>query len=83
MSVTGTAVLLKFDLLQSVENCIKSVYNSNYSTTLWFQGQFFNKNAFRIQKAQLKMHITVRERKMYRHRKKYHQGPKKEKKGAK
>ena len=29
------------------------------------------------------MHITVRERKMYRHRKKYHQGPKKEKKGAK
>ena len=36
MSATGTAVLLKFDLLQSLENYIKSVY-SNYPTTLYFQ----------------------------------------------
>ena len=40
MSVTGTAVLLKFDSLQSLENYIKSVYFSNYPMTLYFQVQF-------------------------------------------
>ena len=37
MSATGTAVLLKFDSLQSLENYIKPVYYSNYSMTLYFQ----------------------------------------------
>ena len=34
MSATGTAVLLKFDSLQSLENYIKPVYYSNYPITL-------------------------------------------------
>ena len=40
VSATGTAVLVKFDSLQSLENCIKSVYYSNYAMTLYFQIQF-------------------------------------------
>ena len=40
MSVTGTAVLLKFDLWQSLKNDIKSVYYSNYPMTLYFQINF-------------------------------------------
>ena len=40
MSATGTAVLLKFVSLQSLENYIKSVYYSNYPMTLYFQVQF-------------------------------------------
>ena len=34
MSVTGAAVLLKFNLLQSLGNYIKSVYYSNFPMTL-------------------------------------------------
>ena len=49
MSATGTAVLLKFDLLQSLENYIKPVCYSNYPMTLYFQVQFLklkcNENA--------------------------------------
>ena len=37
ISATGTAVLLKFDLLQSEENYIKSVYYSNYPMALYFK----------------------------------------------
>ena len=40
ISTTGTAVLLRFDSLHSLENYIKSVYYSNYSMTLDFQVQF-------------------------------------------
>ena len=40
VSATGTAVLVKFDSLQSLENYIKSVYYSNYAMTLYFQIQF-------------------------------------------
>ena len=40
MSAIGTAVLLKFDSLQSLENYIKSVYFSNYLMTLYFHVQF-------------------------------------------
>ena len=38
---TDAAVLLKFDSLQSSENCTKSVYYSNYPMTLYLQVQFF------------------------------------------
>ena len=38
MSATGTAVLLKFDSLQSLQNYIKLVYYSSYpNLTLYFQ----------------------------------------------
>ena len=40
MSAKGTAVLLKFDSLLSLENYIKSGYYSNYPVTLYFQEQF-------------------------------------------
>ena len=40
MSTTGTAVLLRFGSLYSLENYIKSVYYSNYSMTLYFLVQF-------------------------------------------
>ena len=40
MSAKGTAVLLKFDSLLSLENYIKLVYYSNYPMTLYFQEQF-------------------------------------------
>ena len=40
MSATGAAVLLKFDLLQSLESYIKSVYYLNYPMTFYFQVQF-------------------------------------------
>ena len=40
MSATGTAVLLKFDSLQSLKNYIKSAYYSNYPMTLEFRVQF-------------------------------------------
>ena len=42
MSATGTTVLVKFDLLKSWKNYIKSAYYSNYLTTLYFQEQFLN-----------------------------------------
>ena len=34
------SVLSKFDLLQSLENYVKSVYYSNYPMTLYFQVKF-------------------------------------------
>ena len=40
MSATGTAVSLKLDLLQSLENYINSVYYSNYPVTLTFKYGF-------------------------------------------
>ena len=40
MSATGTAVLLKSDSLQSLENYIKSTYYSDFPLTLYFQIQF-------------------------------------------
>ena len=40
MSATGTAVLLKFNSLLSLENYIKSVDHSNYPMTIYFQVQF-------------------------------------------
>ena len=40
MSVTGTAVLLKSDSLQSLENYKKSVYYSNCPMILYFQLHF-------------------------------------------
>ena len=47
LSSSGTAVLLKFDLLYSLENYIRSVYYNAYPRTLYFQVQF------------IKVHYTV------------------------
>ena len=40
LSSSGTAVLLKFDTLHSLQSYIKSVYYSCYPLTLYFQVQF-------------------------------------------
>ena len=40
LSSSGTAVLLKFKTLHSLENYIKSVYYNAHSVTLYFQVQF-------------------------------------------
>ena len=38
----GTTVLLRFDVLHSLEKYIRSVYRSAYPLTLYFQIQFIN-----------------------------------------
>ena len=40
LSSTGTAVLLKFDSLNSLENYIRSIYYNTSLRTLYFQVQF-------------------------------------------
>ena len=40
MSSSGTAVLLKFDSLNSAENYVKLVYYNTFPQTLYFQVQF-------------------------------------------
>ena len=47
LSSSGTAVLLKFDTLHSLENYIRSLYYNAYPMTLYFQLQF------------IKFHCTV------------------------
>ena len=47
LSSSGTALLLKFDSLYSLENYIRSVYYNAYPRTLYFQVQF------------IKVHYTV------------------------
>ena len=55
-STAGTAVLLKFVLLQSLENYTKSVFYSNYPMTLYFQVQFFKLKCTDNAKSIIKMH---------------------------
>ena len=40
ISAAGTAFLLKFESLPSLENCTVSVYHANYPKALYFQIQF-------------------------------------------
>ena len=42
ISSSGTAVILKFDTLHSLENYIRYVYYSLYPLTLYFQIEFIN-----------------------------------------
>ena len=76
MSATGTAVLLKFDFLQSLENYTKSVYYSNYSMTLYFQVQFLKLKCTENAKSIIKNALKS-ERKKKVSSMKYHQGPEK------
>ena len=76
MSVTGTAVLLKFDSLQSLENYIKSVYFSNYPMTLYFQVQFLKLKCTDNAKSTIK-NVLKSERKKKASSLKYQQGPEK------
>ena len=57
MSATGTAGLLKFDSLQSLENYIKPVYYSNYPMTLYFQVQFLKLKCTENAKSTIKKYI--------------------------
>ena len=74
MSATGTAVLLKFDSLQSLENYIKSVYYSNYPMALYFQIPFLRLKCTENVKS-TNRNALKSERKKKVSSKKYHQGP--------
>ena len=78
MSVTGTAVLLKFDSLQSLENYIKSVYYSNHPMTFYFQVQFLKLKCIDNAKSSIKNALKS-ERKKKVSSLKYHQAPEKNK----
>ena len=54
MSATGTAVLLKSDSLQSLENYIKSTYYSDFLLTLCFQIQFLKLKCTKSTKSTIK-----------------------------
>ena len=83
MSATGTAVLLKFDSLQSLENYIKSVYYSNYPMTLYFQIQFLKLKYRENTKSTIKSALKSEGKKKVSSLKKKYQGPEKKMQGAK
>ena len=76
MSATGIAVLLKFGLLESLQNYIKSVYYSNYPMTLYFQVQFLKIKCTDNANSAIKNELK-RERKKKVSFPKYHHGPEK------
>ena len=55
-SATGTAVFLKFDSLQALENYIISVYYSNYPMTLHFEVPFLKEKCTENKKSTIKVH---------------------------
>ena len=63
VSATGTAVLVKFDSLQSLENYIKSVYYSNYPMTLYFQIQFLKLKCTENTKSTIKSALKSKRKK--------------------
>ena len=83
ISSSGTAVLLKFDTLFSLENYIKSVYYNTYPLTLYFQVQFMKvhctENAKNAIKSLLKKErlSARRERDLNTRKGKYHDDPEK------
>ena len=80
MSATGTAVLLTFDSLQSLENYIKSAYYSNYPMTLEFQVQFLKIKCTKNAKSTIKNTLKSERKKRVSSLKK---SPRKKKQGAK
>ena len=56
-SPSGTAVLLKFDTLLSLEKCIKAIYYSNYPLTMYYQLQFAKFYCFIANKQILREHL--------------------------
>ena len=83
ISSSGTAVLLKFDTLFSLENYVKSVYYNTYPLTLYFQVQFMKvhcaENAKNAIKSLLKKErlSARRERDLNTRKRKYHDDPEK------
>ena len=77
MSATSTAVLLKSDSLQSLENCIKSVYYPNYSMTLYFQVPFLKLKCTENAKSLIKIALKSERKKNVSSLKKKYQGPEK------
>ena len=77
MSATSTSVLLKSDSLQSLENCIKSVYYSNYSMTLYFQVPFLKLKCTENAKNLIKIALKSERKKNVSSLKKKYQGPEK------
>ena len=77
MSATSTSVLLKSDSLQSLENCIKSVYYSNYSMTLYFQVRFLKLKCTENAKNLIKIALKSERKKNVSSLKKKYQGPEK------
>ena len=83
ISSSGTAVLLKFDTLFSLENDIKSVYYNTYPLMLQFQVQFMKvhctENAKNAIKSLLKKErlSARRERDLNTRKRKYHDDPQK------
>ena len=67
MSAIGTALLLRFDWLQSLENYIKSVYYSNYPMNLYFQVQFLKLKCTENAKITIKNALKSDRKKKYHH----------------
>ena len=67
MSAIGTALLLRFDWLQSLENYIKSVYYSNYPMNLYFQVQFLKLKCTENAKIKIKNALKSDRKKKYHH----------------
>ena len=89
VSSSGTAVLIKFDRLLSLENYIRSVYYNAYPLTLYFQMQFIKLdctvNARIAIKCSLKKEILLARgyRDLKAKKKKYHDEPEQKRQAVK
>ena len=89
VSSFGTAVLIKFDTLHSLENYIRSVYYNAYALTLYFQMQFIQVdctvNARTAIKCSLRKKILLarRHRDLKAKKRKYHDEPEKKRQAVK
>ena len=85
ISSSGTAVLLKFDTLFSLENYIKSVYHNTYPLTLYFRAQFMKAHCTENAKIAVKSLLKKeglsarRERDLNARKRKNHDDPEKKK----
>ena len=80
MSATGTAVLLESDLLQPLENHIKSVYYSNYPIILYFQVEVLKLKCTENAKNRIKNALnSERKKEVLSLKRKYDQIPEKKK----
>ena len=89
LSSSGTAVLLKFDSLYSLENYIWPVYYNPDSWTLYFQVQFIKvhctvnaKNAIKCSLKKERL-LAKRQRDLDGKKRKYHDDPEKKKQAVK
>ena len=81
MSATDTAVLLESDLLQPLENYIKSVYYSNYPIILYFQVEVLKLKCTENAKNRIKNALnSERKKEVLSLKTKYDQIPEKKKK---